>query len=212
MYNWKPAYLNTFLGEVPKLMNDNFQATKNYINVFYDPSRGVIISPVNTTGKVKGATIEGVTGIFDTLIVKRQFTNLYENTTTIDSDYYNTFINADVSTRDPSTWENAGFRYVDLQTPYVKITNDASYGFKSTQLGQEFQLIFDVSTTNWASPFTVLMDPSPGGAYNSQILSVNSADSSMAWVKLIAVDYDASWGTTWSVKQAGGSYGLYHII
>jgi hypothetical protein len=207
VYNWKKAYLDTFFAQTPKLLNDNFTATENYIGVFYDPSRGVIISPVNTTGQVKAATVQGVTGIFDTLIVKRQFTNLYQNTTTIDSDYYNAYIGTDVSTRDPSTvgsLENPAFRYVDLQTPYVKIDNDVSYGFKTTQLGQEFQILFDQSLSGGTSPFTILYDPSINGSYKT--LTVVSQDSSAAWIKLIAVEYDASWGTTWTVKQHGGSY------
>lgn len=208
-YNWKPFFLDTFFAEAPKLLNDNFTATETFINVFYDASRGVIIAPIATTGNIRGSQVEGVTGIFDTLIVKQQFTNLYENTTTIDTDYYRTYIGSDVSTRDSSIWENQDFRYVDLQTPYVKLNNnDASYGFKITQLGQEFQILFDSSVAG--IPFTVLMDPSTD-AGGIQVLNVDSADSSAAWIKLLAIEYDASWGTTWTVKQHGGSYSLTEI-
>jgi hypothetical protein len=205
-YNWKSTFLDTFIPELPKLLNDNFRATQNYIGVFYDASRGIIISPINTPGNIRGARVEGVTGVFDNLIVRNQFTNLYENTTTIDKDYYNTFIGEDVSTRvaDGSIWENTAFSYVDVNQSYYKIANDSSLAFKTDQLGQEFQLIFD-PCTNGTADYTVMMDPCTNtGAYS--ILTVVVADASAAWVKLIATGWDASFGTTWSLKQFGGSF------
>ena len=183
---------------------------QRYVDVIYDASRGTVIVPIQTTGNVNAATGTFVTGVFDTLVVRNQFTNLYENTTTIDADYYNAYIGEDVSTRDPSTWDNADFRYVDVNQPYYKIVNDVSIAFTTPQLGQEFQILFDVSTTIPDSPFTVMLDPSTD-AGSVEIMTVTSADSSTAWIKLLAVEYDASWGTTWTVKQYGGSYTLSEI-
>ena len=205
-YNWKSTFLDTFIPELPKLLDDNFKATQNYFNVFYDPSRGVIIAPINTPGIIRGARVEGVTGVFDNLIVRNQFTNLFENTTTIDKDYYNEFAGEDVSTRaaDPSVWENTAFSYVDVNQPYFKIANDSSLAFLSDQLGQEFQLIFD-PCTNGSTDYTVMMDPCTNAGAVS-ILTVTVADAPTTWIKLIATEWDASFGTTWSLKQFGGTF------
>ncbi len=213
-YNWKPMYLDTFFAESPKLFNDNFTATETFINVFYDASRGVIISPIATPGNISAGQVQGVTGVFDTLIVKQQFTNLYENTTTIDKDWYNTYAAAsDVSTRDASTWENASYRYVDVISPYFRVNNwEAYYGFKTTQLGQEFQ--FQLADPSGAGNYTFLLDPSVSYSLDSSLattdgtetLEISVADSSAFWLKLIAIEYDASWGTKWEVKEFGGNY------
>lgn len=206
--NFSTVYLNTLIPELPWILNNNNQITKRYLDVFYDETLGVIISPVNTPGRVKAATGEFVTTITDNLIVKKQWTNLYENTTTIDQDYYDTYIGSDVSTRDASlvgTLDNSLFKYVDVIKPYYKITNDVSTAFTAASLGQEFQLLFEVSTGKNAA-YHVLLDPSVGGTY--KMLSVTKADSSACWIKLIAVEYDASWGTTWAIKQYGGTYSI----
>jgi len=204
MFNWKPIFLDTFIPELPKLLNDNFVATKRYIDIFYDASRGVIVSPINTPGNIRGARVEGVTGVFDTLVVRRQFTNLLENTTTIDRDFYNSFVGDPIvgTLGDASLWQNPNFNYIDAISPYFKILNDASYAFASTQLGQEFQLLFDVSG---GSDFTIMLDPSTNNGL-VEILTITADDSSAAWFKLIAVDYDPSWGTTWTLKQFGGTF------
>ena len=205
-YNWKQTFLDTFIPELPKLLNDNFKATQNYIGVFYDPSRGVIISPINTAGNVRGARVEGVTGVFDNLIVRNQFTNLYDNTTTIDANFYNAYIGDDVSTRvaDGSIWENTAFEYVDVNKPYFKIANDSSLAFSTDQLGQEFQLIFD-PCTNGSTDYTILMDPctNAGGV---SLLTVTIADAPTTWLKLIATDYDASFGMAYTLKQFAGTF------
>jgi len=207
-YNWKQTFLDTFIPDLPKLLNDNFKATQNYIGVFYDASRGIIISPINTTGNIRGGKVEAATGVFDNLIVKNQFTNLLENITTIDKSYYNAFMEGDVSTRaaDPSVWENTAFEYVDVNQPYFKIANDTSIAFETKQLGQEFQLIFDPSTTG-TTPYTVMMDPctNAGGV---SILTVTTANAPTTWIKLIATDWDASFGTTWSLKQFAGTFNI----
>jgi len=207
VYNWKPAYLDTFIPDLPKLLNDNFQATETYIGVFYDPSKGVIISPISTPGNIRGARLEGVTGVFDTLVVRNQYTNLYENVTTIDSDFYNSYTGADTSTRaaDSSTLDSSLFTYIDLQTAYVKIVNDASIAITTSQLGQEFQIIWDPSYNIENSPFRIMLDPCTASG-NIEVLDVTVQDSSATWIKLISVDYDTSWGTTWTLKQFGGTF------
>lgn len=211
MINWKLIYLDTFIGEMPKTLNNNFQAVQNYLDIFYDSSSGIIISPISTTGNISGAKANFVTGVFDNLIIKNQFTNLYENTTTIDSDYYNTYIDASGATeyikRDASLFENGDFSYIDLNSPYYRMTNDVSLAFAGITLGQEFQLIWDVSTldTGDTSPFVILIDPSKGDG-TVEILTVTKTNASTTWIKLIAVNYDASNGMTYTVKQYGGTY------
>ena len=205
--NWDQIYLDTFIPELPRHWNNNFASVKRYLDVFYDGSLGIIIKPVNTTGRVKAARGEFVTAVVDNLIVKNQFTNLYDNTTSVDGDFYNTYIGADVSTRaaDPSLWENTSFAYVDVNKPYYKITNDISTAFLCSTMGQEFQILFDISTNT--APYNILLDPSIGGTF--QVLSIAYADAPTTWIKLIAVDYDPSYGTTWAVKQYGGYFELY---
>jgi hypothetical protein len=206
--NWNPLYLDTYIPEIPVLVNDGFTAVQTYNDLFYDGTLGVIIAPIQTLGNVSGSQAEFVTGVFDNLIIKRQFTNLYENSTTIDSDFYVAYSSADSSTRDASTGgaliENADFQYIDLSQPYHKISNDSSIAFSNNQLGQEVQLIWDASIVA-GGPFTILVDPSTGDG-DVQILTVDVADSSTTWIKLIGVDYDASWGMAYIVKQYAGSY------
>ena len=206
VYNWKPTFLDTFIPQLPKLLNDNFKATQNYIGVFYDASRGVIIAPMNTAGNIRGAKVEGVTGVFDNLIVRNQFTNLYNNSTTIDANFLNAYNGADVSTRvaDPSLWENPGFNYVEVNQPYFKIANDVPVAFKTNTLGQEFQLIFD-PCTNGATDYTILLDPCTNSGTYEQ-LTVTIADAPTTWIKLIGVSYDASWGMTYALKQFAGTF------
>ena len=223
MINWKKFYMDTFLPDFPKMLNDNNQVFENYIDVFYDGSLGILIAPLQTTGNVRGANATFVNGVFDNLTVRRQFTNLYENTTTADADYYNTYIGGDASTRDPSVggwydtslgygWDSSVFRYIDVQKPYYKIANCASIAFTVEQLSQEFQILFDSSLTCTTSPFRIMLDPSKGaGALGIEIMEVVQQDASMAWVKLLAVGWDASLGTTWNIKQYGGSYTIYEI-
>jgi len=90
--NWDQIYLDTFIPELPRHWNNNFASVKRYLEFFYDGSLGIIIKPVNTTGRVKAARGEFVTAVVDNLIVKNQFTNLYDNTTSVYVDFYNTYI------------------------------------------------------------------------------------------------------------------------
>lgn len=216
--DWTPLSLKTLTTQIPKVVNDNFTAVQTYIDVFYDEAGKVIIKPIDTTGRVKGATGQFVNTITDNLTVKNQFTNLYANYTTVDSDFVTYFTGSDVTTRlatsDPSSasyvdsstlvWplEPSTYSWVDVQTPYIKIDNDASYGFQNDNLGQEFRLLFDDSPST-TDPFKILLESSIGG---SKTLEVTVADSSATWIKLITTAYDASNGPTWTVKEYGGNY------
>jgi hypothetical protein len=207
--DWNQIYLDTFIPELPKYWNGNFASFKRYLDVFYDEKRTILIKPLETTGKVKGARGEFVTAVVDNLIVKNQFTNLYDNTTTIDSDFVNSYIGNDdptrVATSEASTnyiwpYEPSAYSWIDVNHSYFKIGNDASYGFQNDNLGQEFRVIFntDVSTT---APYTILLESSIGGAIN---LTVDYSVADLTWVKLITTSYDASYGPTWTVKEYGG--------
>ena len=55
--DWTQISLKTLIPQLPKIFNDNFQSVENYISVFYDGSTGILIKPVNTTGRVKGAPL-----------------------------------------------------------------------------------------------------------------------------------------------------------
>lgn len=204
MNNWTQLYLNTPIPQVPKILNDNFQFFQHYLDIFYDGSLGIIVVPIETTGRIKGARGEFVTAVVDNLVVRNQWTNLYENYTTVDAEYYNTYSGEATATRvaDPSSFENQNFNYIDVNQPYYKITNDVSVAFLTDTLGQQIQILFDVSTVG--SPFNILLDPSEGGSYKT--LNITAADSSASWFVLIAVEYDASWGTSWAIKQYGGTY------
>jgi len=204
--NWKKIELKTPGPELPKIFNNNFIATKQYLDIFYDGSLGILIVPLETTGRVKSARGEFVTAIVDNLIVKKQFTNLLVNVTTADSDYYNTYIGVVENYRvaDPSSFENQAFKYIDVNKPYYKIANDVSIAFLSNNLGQQIQLLFDTSTAS--DSFNILMDPSINGSYTT--ISIAAADASITWMTLIATEFDASWGTTWTIKQYGGNYNI----
>jgi hypothetical protein len=217
--DWTKIYLDTFIPDLPKYWNSNFQAFQRYLDVFYDEDSGILIKPLETTGLVKGATGQFVTAVVDNLVIKNQFTNLYNNYTTIDSEFVTAYNGADVSTRiatgDTSTkliwpYEPSTYSWIDVNKPYYKIGNDASYGFQNENLGQEFQLIFDTSVTTLA-PYTILLesflDASLADAsIGIKSLKVDYADASAAWIKLITVAFDASYGPTWVVKEFGGNY------
>jgi len=204
MINFTPLYINTPIPFSPRIINDNFQAVQNYLNLFYDSSNGIIVVPVQTSGRVKASKGEFTTVVVDNLTVRTQYTNLYNNITTIDSDYYNTYIGDAFSYRvaNPSTFENTKFKYIYVAKPYYKITNDVSIAFLVPTFGQQIQVLFDVSTAGRS--FSILMDPSVNGTFKT--LSISANDSSMAWLTLISVDYDASWGTTWAMKQWNGNF------
>jgi hypothetical protein len=70
--NYTNTYLNTFIPELPKLLNDNFKNVANTFDIIYDSSAGVLLKPVNTTGLIKGTTGRFITLEVDNLIVKTQ--------------------------------------------------------------------------------------------------------------------------------------------
>jgi len=211
--DWTQIYLDTFIPELPKNWNNNFSAFKRYLDVFYDENRGILIKPLETTGKVKGARGEFVTAVVDNLIVRNQFTNLYDNFTTADSEFVTVFTGGDSSTRiatsETSTnviWplEPSAYSWIDVNQPYFKISNDVSMAFNVNNLGQEFQVIFDVDVLT-TSPYTILMQSTSEGPLKHLQVDYNDA-STGTWLKLIMTAWDASWGPTWTVKQSGGTY------
>jgi hypothetical protein len=228
--DWSQIYLDTFIPELPKYWNGNFQSFKRYLDVFFDENREILIKPIETTGRIKGARGEFVTAVVDNLVVRNQFTNLYQNVTTADLDFVNSYNGTDIATRlatsdassssrwnhldgsvfvDPSTtlWplEPSAYSWVDVQTPYIKISNDASYGFQNNNISQEFQIIFDLDAST-EEDFRILLQSTSEGPV--KVLSVSFPDASAAWIKLISVAFDASWGPTWVVKQSGGNYNI----
>jgi len=209
--DWTKTYITTIVPQVPKIMNDNFQAVENYINVFYDGSSGVLLKPVNTTGRIKGTTGEFVNVVVDNLTVKNQYTNLYDNITTADYQYYDMVVNDNTILRDPCTdatywpYENySGYKVIDVNQPYYKITNEFPLFLKNENLSQVVGLHLDSSLVG-SDYFTILMDPCAGTTY-----SVEYSQAGKAYIELIAIDYDASWGTTWApyryeVEDASGA-------
>jgi len=207
--NFNKVYLSTLVTQLPKILNDNNAILNRQVGLIYNASTNQISVGLNTTGRVKGSTGEFVTGIFDNLVVKKQFTNLLSNNTTADADYYNTYIGIDASYyTDSSTgwdsstsnvWDSSCFSYIDVISPYYKIKNDVSIAFNTETLGQVVEILFDVST---GSNFNIRLDGSTSG----NKLVVTAADASAAWIQLICVDDDPSLGNTWIVKQYGGTY------
>lgn len=202
--------LNTMWPQVPTIVNNNFKSVERSLNVIYNETSGVIIVPITTTGRIKGATGEFVTCVVDNLIVKKQYTNMLSNVTTVDSDYYNTYIGSDASYRtDSSTawdsslsnvWESKVFKYIDVVSPYYKIRNDVSIAFNTENLGQVVEVLFDVAVPN--TNFNIRLD----GSTKGNKIVVSAVDSSKCWMQLICVADDPSLGNTWAVKQYGGTY------
>ena len=213
--DWTNVYLNTLITQIPAILNNNNNVFKRYLDVFYSETEGIIISPVTTSGRIKGATGEFVTVTVDNLIVKKQYTNLYESVTTADYQYYTAYINPPVVTRapdpsaflpDPSVWptEDPSYRYIDVTKPYYKIFSDASIALSNNNLSQVVEILFETSV-GFLSPYVVKLDPS----YN-MIISVDDASTS---IQLICVGYDASYGPTWIIKEfSGANYPTLKLI
>ena len=83
--NFTSLSLSTLVTQMPKIINDNFNATSNYMDIFYDASAGIIVKPITTTGRIKGTTGEFVNVTVDNLTVKKQYTNLYSSILFLDS-------------------------------------------------------------------------------------------------------------------------------
>lgn len=210
--DWTRLSLKTLITLIPKIWNDNFTNVERSLDVFYDESSGILIKPVVTSGRIKGSTGEFVNVITDNLTVKQQFTNWYENTTTIDMDFVNTYNEGDTSTRiatsDTSTnpiwpYEKSGYSFIDIDTPYIKIGNDLDYGLQNGNLGQEVRIMFNPGITS-IDDFTVLTRSFDGG---DDILTMTHSEVvAGGWVKLIIIAYDASYGPSWIVKESQGNY------
>lgn len=200
--NLTPIYANTLIPRLPKLINDNFEAVKEYIDIFYDGSNNIILKPVNTTGRIKATTGEFVNVIVDNLTVKKQYTNMYENITTSDIDFVTVYNGSDSSTRsatDSSVWpyENPTYLWIDATQPYFKITNLDPIAIQNDNLGQVVRFIFDASASA-VNNFQILLDPCSNSTFE-----VTASDSSALYLELITVDYDASWGPTWVPYKFG---------
>ena len=210
--NWDQIYLDTFIPELPKHWNYNFNSVQRAMDVFYDGSLGILTKPLTTTGKVKAANGEFVTAVVDNLVVKNQFTNLYDNNTTADYNFYRLYMDPAVTPRDActaSTWwpqENPNYKYVDVNKPYYKITNENPLVFRNDNLSQVIGIFLDPSLINDSSLFKVILNPNPASpAYFTADPSA-VGDPSMGtgfYVEFIATAYDPSWGTTWSQYKYG---------
>ena len=205
--NWTPIYQDTFIPELPKKMNSNFSSTERYINSFYDGSLGILSKPLITTGKVKGSNGEFVTVVVDNLVVKNQFTNLFENSTTADYTWYTTFIGPDASLRDSSTWEIPWAKYIDVNKAYYKVNNNSIIAPRCPQVSQIVEFLLDPSALTPGDNYSFLMNP-----FTEETLEITTADSSTSWLSLMCIAYDPSYGSTWtkyhhSLGNTGGTGG-----
>jgi hypothetical protein len=121
---------------------------------------------------------------------------MYENVTTSNLDWYNTFKSGVTLYRDHSTYENAGYDYIDVNKAHYKVYADSSIALRCNNLSQMVELIIDASGSG---QFNLLLDPS-GSTY-----TVSGAISPGENVTLINVSYDASFGSSWVVMSSNGS-------
>jgi hypothetical protein len=198
--NYQPISLDTFIPELPKKWNNSFKEFQRYLDVFYNGTKGIIIKPIETTGKVKGARGEFTTTITDNLVVRNQWTNLYENFTTADVDYINTRNGLDASIRDASTsgwpYEDPAYKWIDVNSPYLKITPDNPIALQNKNLGQVVRFLFNDPT--FSGSFEILLDPC-----SNKVFELSGADSSAMYLELITISYDASWGPVWEPYKYG---------
>ena len=205
--DWTKIYLDTFIPELPQLLNSNFEAFQRYLDVFFDESRGILIKPLETTGRVKGARGEFVTAVVDNLVVKNQFTNLYENNTTADGNYYTMFIESAFVPRDPCTfgidtsvwtfpYEPSTYKVIDVNKPYYKITNEYPIFLANKNISQVVGIFF--SDASGSDDFEILLDPCLGSTF-----AVDASSSGSGYMEFIATAYDASWGSTWTQYKYG---------
>jgi hypothetical protein len=194
--NFKEISIYTLIPEIYKIINYNNDVVKNYVGSFYDGSINLLKAPLSTTGSINAAKGEFTTVVTDNLIVKKQYSNLYENVTTSNYDWYNTYISGYTMLRDASKWEVAGFKYLDVDKPYYKIQSGDDVAPRCSNLSQVVELfIDDPSAINICR---ILLDPS-GNEYTTQYASEGEN------VKLICVAYDASYGSRWVVMGTSGA-------
>jgi len=193
--NLKEISIYTLIPESFKILNDNNTVINNYLDLFYDGSLNLLKSPLSTTGNIKGAKGEFTTVVTDNLVVKKQYTNLYENTTTSNYDWYNTYVSGYTVLRDASVWEVPSFKYIDVDKPYYKIHSDAAVAPRCANLSQIVELFIDDPSSN--NICQILLDPC-GNMITIQYASKGEN------VKLICVNYDVSYGSSWVVMAAEG--------
>lgn len=212
--NWTRLSLKTLIPQIPKIINDNNDKFKSYVDVFYDEGGGVIIKPLSITGKVKAGTGEFVNLVTDNLTIKKQYTNLYENVTTVDSDFANAYNGSVITTRTASAdtssnviWplESSSYIWVDVMTPYIKISDGSTYGLQNSTVGQETRIIFDVSSGTLGD-FSILLNGDP--SISSELIVTASEATNGTWIKLISIGYDVSYGSKWVIKESGGDYNI----
>jgi len=190
----KNLSLNTFIPEMYKIINYNFASTKRYLDVIYNENLGVVVVPINTTGRVKATSGEFINVTTDNLIVRNQFTNIYSNITTANIDLFNVIKGLETTYRDPSTWELPNYKYIDVVKPYYKIKGGQQIALRCPTVSQIVELVLD-SSGGTLPNFTILLDQS-GNTY--AISSSHLGDT----VKLLCMSYDISTGNTWvSLKE-----------
>ena len=194
---WNQIYLDTFIPELPKHWNYNFASVQRSMDIYYDASQGILIKPLTTTGKVKASKGEFVTAIVDNLVVRNQYTNLYENITTADYSWYSAFIGPDASTRDSSIGESSAYKYLDVNKPYYKIDNLNPIALRCKQVSQIVELLFDPCTDS-PNDFKIQLDPCTDTSWY-----LKSTDASATWISFICIKYDPSYGSTWTRYHFG---------
>jgi len=215
--------INTAIPQYPSIVNNNNDAIQRNFNLIYDENAGIVIVPVSTTGRVKGSTGEFVTAVVDNLVVKNQFTNMYDNNTTADYNWYKMITDPVTVPRDPctaSTWwpyENfPGYKVIDVNKPYYRVTNEYPIVLANNNLSQVVG-IFCASTLVGSDPFTFLMDPDPCSLTYMTTYTVDPSYAGIAYIEFIATKYDASWGSTWdfykyAFEGTGGGSGSGGVV
>ena len=212
--NFNIFYGDTFIPELPKMLNKNFSTVQKGMDVFYDASLGVLLKPLTTTGKVQAANGQFVTVVVDNLVVKNQFTNLYDNNTTADYNFYKTYISDAEITRsaiDPSLslwpYENPAYKFIDVNKPYYKIRNDSSILYlQNDNLSQIVGIILDPSLVSPTNKFRIALDPS------GTLITADPSAINTFYMEFVCTAYDVSYGPTWTqykygISQAGSGGG-----
>ena len=205
--NLSKVYLSTLLPELPTIINHNNAEFKRYLDLFYNETTQILTVPLTTTGRVKGATGEFVNIIVDNLTVKNQYTNMYDNNTTADYNWYRMVVDPVFEPRDPCSgiwpYESiAGYKIIDVNKPYYKIDNEYPVVLSNNNLSQVVGVFCSADTVG-TDAFTILMDPDPSSAEYMKTYTIDVSYAGVAYVEFIATDYDPSWGSTWQLYKYG---------
>jgi hypothetical protein len=199
---WKKISLDTSIPELPKYINNNFSSFEKYLDIFFDKNREILIRPLETGGKIKGATGEFVTMVVDNLVVKSQYTNLYDNNTTADYNYYKMTEDGPSFGRDACIgdginpkwpYENPAWTYVDVQKPFYKLSNENPVFLQNKNLSQVVGITLDPSLYS-GDPYQIVTDACSGNMYT---LNPDPSNAEHFYLELICTAYDVSWGPTW---------------